>query len=111
MGETFWRLQPVGAPVVGHTSTASNDELLDAGYVFAYTQPEGIVDGIAEWGGLMGEPAASFEVVEFEGEDAYDPGDAEGVAVLAVREIARMALVEWLTQRGELERVEDWLGI
>lgn len=90
------RVQPVGAALLGWTSEGSDDALED-GYVFAYpyddqddaTLAEQIADTIRrEW--ML--PDESQEVVIFEAEDVYDPGDAEGYACKPVRELRRLPL-------------------
>lgn len=90
----YYRQQPTGLPLLGHTSECTGDDRLDEGYVFAYDRPEGIVQGINDWG--LPEDKDATEVIVFEGEDAYDPGDFEGVAVLPVREISRTPLRQWV---------------
>ncbi len=90
----FYRVQPAGLPLSGHSSATSADEQLPDGYLFAYASPTHLMAGEGEsWSIRDSEPQ---EVVEFYGSDAYAPGDVEGVAVRPQREVRRMPIVTWL---------------
>lgn len=97
-GAGFWyRVQPNGLDLFGQTSTTSNDELLDDGYVFAFASPDDVAFSVRhEWCSDAAEIAAS-ELVVFTGSDDYDPGDAEGYAVLPAALITRLPLADALS--------------
>lgn len=126
---TYWRVQPAGKPLLGHTSDMSDQEdscpdcdgphgygddevcqtcagegvihndSLPKGYVFAYTDPN-FLD--TDWGAASMWDAGS-EVVIFRGTNAYNPGDFEGVAVVPTRILKRVPLDEWI-RRHDVKR-------
>ena len=94
---TYYRIQPRGLPVSGHTSETGIG-LLPRGYVFAYTSPGQVEAGLVGWPPL--DPIEILEVVEFSGRGAYDPGDAEGVAVKLGRVRRRTPLADWIAEQS-----------
>jgi hypothetical protein len=107
MARRYYRLQPddaVDKPLSGHTSLTSASDAgdegagLPEGYVFAYTSPEEVRLGLSQWGTPGWSPVEPV-VVEFLADGAFDPGDAEGVAVRPRRELRRVPLTQWLRRR------------
>lgn len=96
----YFRFQPKGTPLLGHTSEGSTSSL-PPGFVFAYEwdNPREAV----EWF----DATLDDEVVVFTGGRAFDPGDAEGVAVRPVREVRRMSVREW-ARHARLIRELGW---
>lgn len=93
MAGTYYRVQPAG------------DELLDVGYVLAFATPEQVVRCLVEW---LAADVIGSEVTVFEGDDAYDPGDYESVAVSPVREIERVPFLDWVQRYGTPDDVERY---
>jgi hypothetical protein len=110
----YLRFQPVGKALLGHTSEGSASSL-PTGFVFAYDTPD---EALGEWGPFSFATAdlPDLEAISFLGEDAFDPGDAEGLAVRPVKELRRESALAWLKRqaKGEngnavslLEKIED----
>jgi hypothetical protein len=98
----YTRFQPPGLSLE-HTSETS-ESTLPSGFVFAYDGLEEPLWG--DWSPFKKSLCPSeLEVLTFEGGDAYDPGDAEGVAVRPLRLVSRE------TPRVWLERIEREGGL
>ncbi len=101
---TYFRIQPIGAELLGWTSEAS-EGLLDDGLVFAWPVTGRANDAVLpmEWRHY----GAEVEVVIFEGEEEEDPGDWEGVAVRPLRVLERVSCVEWLARGFDMEDLDE----
>ena len=104
-GKEYIRFQPKGTPLFGRTSEGSESSLPN-GFVFAY-------DDFAEplWGDwspfTRGIPD-DVDVLTFTGTTAYDPGDAEGIAVKPVCLIRRESPRAWLVRISKTAKDVDY---
>lgn len=104
---TFYRIQPPGMSL-SHTSETSEGERLDDGYLFAYTSVGEVLWAMREWGRPYWMDA---EVVIFSGNDSYDAGDVEGLAVLPGEIIARTAYRDFVYGHGTADDIALYEGI
>lgn len=99
MPQLYYRVQPKGLDLA-HTSEGSGSELPE-GYVFVYKYPEEVVSAEGwSWIRMEIHGGAELEVVELFGSGEFDPGDAEGVAVIPTTVRRRAPIKVWLRTHG-----------
>lgn len=100
-GQLYYRLQPRGTSLKGWTSEGSSEKLPD-GFVFAYANVHEVV---GEWWMPDDVVRDDLVMVTFYGRGEFDPGDAEGVAVLPTSAGSREEVEVWL--RAQAKKAED----
>jgi hypothetical protein len=90
MSSLFYRVQPIGLPLLGHTSR-NDTRAIPKGYVYAWTSPG---HRYPDWFWQAREPPAT-EIVAFTGTEALSAPDDEGaVLVRPLKEICRCHLAK-----------------
>jgi len=96
----YVRFQPRGTSLFRHTSDTSEGRL-PPGYVFAY-RGDNLIEVFGDWSAFHSKwrrTAASMEVITFLGSGAFDPGDAEGIAVRPRIIVRRETMEAWLKRQ------------
>lgn len=88
---TFYRVQPTGKDVFGHTSGLAYEKVKG---IFAFTDPEQLFDTYT-WIHVK-KKINEYEMVTFHGTVVDRPEDSEGVVVAPQKVIKREPLKSWL---------------
>jgi hypothetical protein len=94
-GERYWRVQPNGRSLFGHSSKLGAEPVRG---LFAFANPETLFDTFT-WIHVR-KRIDSYQMVEFEGFLATCPDDSEGVVVIPAIEVERVPLADWLRSVG-----------
>lgn len=94
----FFRVQPKGRSLFGHTSKLASDPVRG---LFAFEDPAMLFETYT-WLHVK-KHISSYEMVIFEGRIIERPADSEGVVVQPIQELSRLALRDWLDQAGRRE--------
>lgn len=91
----FWRVQPKGLKVTGHTSGLGAEKVRG---LFAFTDPSHLF-GTYTWLHVR-KHLADYEMLAISGSITEAPDDSEGVVIEPKRVVFRQPLREWIVDNG-----------